>query len=240
MSETSLSRHLESTSEGATGEVIEFRLRRQARELDDAEAVVLANSLRNGELVEDVLVDRIYEGRWREPSEVHWTATQVIQRVVQLLALREGETVLDVGSGVGKFCLVGALASAARFVGVEQRRSLVEVALRAQRRLTVDRVEFLWGNALDLDWSAFTCIYLFNPFEEHLMPAGSRVDNSMPFSEAGYLASIEAARTKLEKLPVGARVVSFWGYGGERPDSFALLHHERHGDGDLEVGRKRG
>jgi SAM-dependent methyltransferase len=220
------------------GKVIELPARRQKATLSDAESVWVSALLQSGYLVRDEEFDRVYDGRWREPSATHWSSTRIIQRVVTLLSLREGEVVLDVGSGVGKFCLVGALITPAQFVGIERRPGLVEAAEHARRRLRAERARFLCDDALNADWSAFDCIYFFNPFEEHLMPPSVRIDDSTELSQSEYVDSVDSAQTKLEALKPGTRVAHFWGYGAEMPASFTLLEREQHGTGVLEVWRK--
>jgi SAM-dependent methyltransferase len=221
------------------GRVVQFPVQGQAAELSTSAAGVVAEALRRGEPVDDEQFDRIYEGRWREPSEVHWTSTDIVRRVVSLLSLSERDVVFDVGSGVGKFCIAGSLLSRARFVGVERRPELVEAARRAQRTLNAENAQFFCGDALRCDWAIYDCVYMFNPFEEHLMSASSRVNNSVFFSEAAYLSCVEETKAKLETLKPGARAVLFWGYGGDMPDSFVLLHRERRGYGDLEVWQRK-
>ena len=146
---------------------------------------------------------------------------------------------LDVGSGVGKFCLTGALGTRARFVGIEQRGHLVEVAGQARSRLRAWRSRFLLGDAFSLDWARFDALYLFNPFEEHLLEH-ARIDEEVEFSGPAYIDAIEEARRRLERLRPGTRVVHYWGYGDEMPEGFELLHREKRGEGELELWRKRG
>jgi SAM-dependent methyltransferase len=207
--------------------------------LTDVDCERISQALALGTRVTDVRFDRVYEGRWREPSEAHWSPIRVAQRAVELLRPKKKEAVLDIGSGAGKFCLIGALTSPAQFVGVERRPALVEAANLAKQKLGAARARFVHGDALKFDWESFDCLYFFNPFGEHLLQATWRIDNSVPFSEADHAASVSEAYQKLSRLRAGARVALYWGYGEAMPDSFQLLRRERHGAGDLEVWRKR-
>ena len=51
----------------------------------------------------------------------HWTPVAVARMAAQYLVSRPGEKILDIGSGVGKFCFVGAASTEGHFTGVEQR-----------------------------------------------------------------------------------------------------------------------
>jgi protein-L-isoaspartate O-methyltransferase len=217
----------------------EFVVQAQAAQLSASEAAALAEALQRGEPVDDAEFDRIYEGHLREASAMHWTSTEVVRRVVKLLSLSEREVVLDVGSGAGKFCLAGSLISPAQFVGMERRPELVAAAKEAQRALGETRATFICGDVLQCDWAEYDCIYMFNPFEEHLMSATSRVNNSVCFSQAEYVSWVEDTRDKFGLLKPGTRVVLFWGYGGNMYEQFRLLHRERHGYGELEVWEKK-
>lgn len=83
-------------------------------------------------------------------APVHFTPVAVPELAAGLLAPAPGSRVLDVGSGVGKFCVVAARAWS---------RSPAPLALR----LGVTNVEFVVGDALAHDWSGFDGFYLFNP-----------------------------------------------------------------------------
>src|SRR5438309_796822 len=73
--------------------------------------------LRDG-VSDDIYFDRIYPEWARKLSRIHWTPIPVVRRAVELLT--EGREldpvrILDVGSGAGKFCLIGAAISYAQF-----------------------------------------------------------------------------------------------------------------------------
>jgi len=138
-----------------------------------------------------------------------------------MLAPRPGTTILDVGSGVGKFCLVAAHERpAARFVGVERRPSLVEIARHLAAETGIANVRFECGDALDLDWTGFDGFYLFNPFGEHLTTADEVLDSSVEHDATAYITSVVAVQDRLATVRPSARVVTYHGFGGPVPDSF--------------------
>src|SRR5690349_9615686 len=77
----------------------------------------------------------------------HWTPLHITQMVVEFLATHPGVKVLDMGSGVGKFCLAGAYYKPyASFFGVEQRKHLVVHAETAKEELGLQNVHFIHSN----------------------------------------------------------------------------------------------
>lgn len=132
-------------------------------------------------------------------------------------------TILDVGSGVGKLCLVGAATTEASWVGAELDPAMVCVAECAARKLRLTHnLRFVSGNAHDLDWSTFDSLYMFNPFAEDpfdstLTDAGRR---------ARFSADIERTKERLARVRAGTRLVTLHGFGGEVPDCFELEHRE--------------
>jgi predicted RNA methylase len=172
--------------------------------------------------ISDAALDEIYPSSIQQLSRTHWTPIEVIRRATSLLVTFEGTRVLDVGSGVGKFCLVGALVSKGRFTGIEQRPHFVELANQLVSRYKIPRVNFIHGNFKALDWTAFHSIYLFNPFQENKTP-DQRLDNAVPLSRELYSDYVSATTEKLEQMPSGTRVVTYHGFGGNFPSSY-----ERH------------
>jgi predicted RNA methylase len=142
--------------------------------------------------------------------------------------------ILDVGAGPGKFCLVGALTTSARFTGIEQRASLVQEARIAAVKLGVERASFIHANLADFDCAPFNGFYFYNPFQEQLeeddpFPIDSALERS-PSLHAAYVASAQAA---LCRARVGTFVVTFHGMGGPLPSMYECLHEERTYGGDL-------
>lgn len=76
--------------------------------------------------------------------------TTTSQALAEALDVKEGETVIDVGSGSGVLSIVAARLGAARVYGVEILKEAVQVARENARLLGVaDRVEFRSGSLFD-------------------------------------------------------------------------------------------
>jgi protein-L-isoaspartate O-methyltransferase len=190
----------------------------------DADAVAsLATAIRDRSEISDVQFDRVFPPAQRFRSHHHWTPIEVAVRACCLLNTQPGESVLDVGSGVGKLCLIGALTTPARWIGVERVGDMVIAATEAAWRLRVThQVDFVVGDAMDVDWSPFDAIYMFNPFAERLViGSGDALTRRHHFT-----GEVERARMQLSGLRSGVRLVTYYGFGGELPEGFELMHCE--------------
>lgn len=189
----------------------------------------MAAQARGGCLSPDEAFDALYPSVERRRSGAHWTPVAVALRATAMLADSPGNTVLDVGSGCGKLCTIGALTTTMRWTGVERDPRMVRSAIRVARELGVaDRTEFLVGDALGLDWTGYGGIYLYNPFAEEVFAAEGRTADE---GQTAYGEAIEAVEAKLAMLPIGARVVTLFGFGGDVPDCFECVERVPiHGD----------
>jgi DTW domain-containing protein YfiP len=143
-------------------------------------------------------------------------------------------TILDVGSGVGKFCMTAAReVETATFVGVEWRAHLVEVATQLAALGGLVNVRFVFANAFDLDWSAFDGFYLYNPFAEHLFGSAFRLDHAIDFDRTNFARYASAVQHRLAKARIGTRIVTYHGFGAPLPAGYDLAAEES-------VGRERG
>jgi hypothetical protein len=177
--------------------------------------------------LDDLEFDGLLPTTWREASEMNYTPVDVARRAADLLVDAPGRWILDVGAGVGKFCLVAAArARGAMFVGIESRRYLVRVANSLARRLDLMNVAFLHGDAAGADWAAFDGFYLFNPFVD--------------LGFAGFRACVRLVRERLATARLGTRVVTYHGFGAPPPAGYALFHQELIGTGPLELWVKTG
>ncbi len=156
-------------------------------------------------------------------AAVHFTPVAVAREAARLLAPAASERVLDVGSGAGKFCITAALAYPdATFVGDERRSGLVAVARSLARRLGARNVEFLHGDALELDWSTYAGFYLFNPFGEHAHASAPPLDGGGGLDPDRFFAASTRTRERLSAVAAGTRVVTYHGLGKPAPRGFEV------------------
>ena len=211
------------------GPFIESEPNREALAESDSDGPFLGSGVLNmicgGYPVADTEFDKFFPMKARDLSAVHWTPVHVARRAAELAVHHPDDRVLDIGSGVGKFCIVGALTTNGHFVGVEQREGLVGTARDFASHFRVPRVQFIHQNMVDLDWRTFDAIYLFNPFSENL-DESIRIDDQCELNSDLYTKYVRSTQAKLTDLNIGTRVVTLNGFGGDFPPSYGLVHEE--------------
>jgi len=200
---------------------------------------MLVRALRENRPVSDREFDMVFPPAIRALSERHWTPASVARRAATLLARSRDSHILDVGSGVGKFCIIGSLSTGARFAGIEQRSHLVDVARGTARWCGAARATFLAGDIRNVNWRGFDGLYLFNPFAEHLFGTAERIDGTVPLTRERYDDDVHFASCELRALTLGTRVALYHSFGTNVPSGFEWIHHERFGSGALDVWEKR-
>lgn len=150
----------------------------------------------------------------------HWTQLSVTRSVTNFLAAESNVRILDIGSGVGKFCLAAAYYNPdAFYYGVEQRRSLVYNAETARQILHLENVSFIHGNFTQLDFRNYDHFYFYNSFYENL--AGTdKIDDSIDYSGELYNYYNHYLFKQLEQKPPGTRLATFHSLEDEIPQSY--------------------
>ena len=202
------------------------------------ELLDIIQDLKGGHLVSDEIFDDIFPPDIKKLSSTHWTPVEVALRATELLEVNPQSKILDVGSGCGKFCLVGALSSKAHFTGIEQRETLTEASINAAKELSLTNTSFINGNMKDLDWTQFDGFYLFNTFFENKLPPGVWIDDKFPHKHAQFNHYVKIVINKLRDAKIGTRVVTYYGFGGDFPPSYTCLQRVSIGTGILELWKK--
>jgi SAM-dependent methyltransferase len=186
-------------------------------------------------LYSDEEFDSVYDSKIRALSEQHWTPVRVASRAAKILTLAGATRILDVGAGVGKFCIVGALVTDAEFVGVERRAHLVDIARGAAARHRAPRVSFVHGNIETFPFEGFDGIYLYNPFFEQISYYAEQIDGATERSPTLHAQFVTATREKLVALASRVAVVTYHGFGGRMPPEYSLVGDEPAGNDRLEL-----
>jgi tRNA A58 N-methylase Trm61 len=173
----------------------------------------------------DKKFNRLYPPHIASLSRPHWTPVAVARAATPFLA-ESGKKVLDVGSGVGKFCLVaGALRKNTSFYGVEQRLNLVHFAKDAQEKLKLDNVHFTHGNVTETDFSNYDHFYFYNAFYEQLSHV-DKIDFDIPFSQQQFDQYTHHLYNELSKLRGGTKLVTYHAQREQIPNSYGLVRRE--------------
>src|SRR5690606_33132656 len=99
--------------------------------------------------------DAVYPLKIRKLSSRHWTPVEMAKRAANFLVNNAETRVLDIGSGVCKFCLVSAAYTQVNFTGVEQRESLVRLSQKIAKRFRIERINFVHANIKNINFKDF-------------------------------------------------------------------------------------
>lgn len=199
----------------------------------------IAVALRRGERVSDAAFDALLSNTARLGSRRFWTPVDVAQRAANWLERAGAERVLDVGSGVGKFCVVAALSTDITFVGVEQRATLVAEAAALAGRLEVSqRASFVHEELAESTTDGYDAAYAFNPFAENLFHCSERYDQDPSLDVHRYARVLRLFERVMARVRVGFRVVTYHGCGARIPDNFDLTRNEYAGTNMLRMWTK--
>jgi hypothetical protein len=143
--------------------------------------------------------------------------------VVEFLVPYGGVKILDIGSGVGKFCLAaGYYKPHASFFGVEQRKDLVSHAEFAKKVLKLQNVHFLHKNLTELDFKQFDHFYFFNSFYENLMDT-DKIDENITCTPQLYRYYNRKLYEKLDEMRPGTRLATYHSLEDHIPTGYQLI-----------------
>jgi len=171
----------------------------------------------------DKQFDQLYPDCIRKLASRHWTPVIVAKKVARYLSADKNARVLDIGSGVGKFCLAaGYYEPNATFFGVEQRESLTNYAKSAKEILCMDNVKFFNDNFTSLDFKSFDHFYFFNSFYENLNGT-DKIDDSIVYSSERFHYYSRFLYRQLEMKPPGTRIATYHSLETEVPNSYHIV-----------------
>lgn len=182
---------------------------------------MILKHLRSGINVTDSDFDTIYTKRIRKASKIHFTSVEVAKIAAQFLAEKPGSRVLDIGSGAGKFCMIGAACTNGHFTGVEQRKSLYHLSKRLSKRFDLSNISFIFSNITEIGFKDFDGIYYFNAFYENIAQSDP-IDRSVKLDMPLYDKYILHVKEQLDEMPAGTRLATYFSYFDEVPDSYEI------------------
>jgi len=164
--------------------------------------------------------NKLYPLSIQELSRRHWTPLAVARKAVHFLAIQNNVRILDIGSGVGKFCLGAAYYKPKAFYyGIEQRKYLIEHAEAAKDRLHLENVSFINGNFTQLDFKNFDHFYFYNSFYENLIGT-NKIDDNIHYSSELYNYYNRYLFQQLDQKKPGTRLATFHSLEDEIPKSY--------------------
>lgn len=184
--------------------------------------------LRSSAEIDDFEFDKILPARYRFVSNIHWTSIQVARTIARRLNLESTQRFVDIGSGVGKLCILLSELTKLEIWGVEQRRHLHEIAETIIKANSITRVNLSHCNMMDIDWREFDIFFFFNPFQEHKLKYDVfAIDQDIHFEEGLFTKCVKFVEGKLLDLPPGKQLITLDGFGGEIPKNWRLVSSEK-------------
>lgn len=208
---------------------------------DDRPARLVAAALRAGRASADDAFDRFLPRELSDVSGQYWTPLPVVRRAAGWLRDAQVRTVVDIGSGAGKFCVAAALLTRCRFIGLEQRAALVASARDLARTFDVDdRVTFVHGNCGATTTPVGDAYYVFNPFGEYTFGSARFDEPGVNFTKETFNADLAAMTEVLSRAPAGTYVITLNGIGGTFPKGYEQIDIGLGAHGTLRFWKKRG
>lgn len=165
--------------------------------------------------------DQIYPENIRKLSDIHWTPIDIARMAVDWLQLDENSRLLDIGSGVGKFCCIAGEMSSAQITGVEKRKNLVAISEKVISKKELNNVRIINSNITQVDFKDFNTFYYYNPFCEQISTKDS-IDNTILYSQNKYRFYEDYVIDQLDKLPIGVKIVTYYSQAFTLSESYAL------------------
>ncbi len=178
--------------------------------------------------MKDEEFDALYPIKIRKLSSTHWTPVDVAKKAVEFLCGSEGKSILDLGSGTGKFCLIAAANVEIKITGVEQRENLVQISRKLAAKFHLQNLNFIHDDLNNLDFSNYDAFYFFNAFEENINLT-DKLDKDNRINLELYHSLVTVIRDKFEGLPIGTRIVTYCGDATEIPADYLLIKSSNKG-----------
>jgi SAM-dependent methyltransferase len=187
----------------------------------------------------DRAFDQFLPASLQPVSEEFWSPLIVARRAAEWFRDAGVGSVVDVGSGAGKFCVAGALCGSCRFIGLEQRPFLVKSARALARLFDVnDRVQFVQGSLGDVPTPPADAYYFFNPFGDYSVGLHPRAEQDRAAVAERYAHDVAAASQLLRDVPAGTCLLALNGFGGSLPPGYTLIRVDWDVPGGLRLWRK--
>ena len=174
-------------------------------------------------LKSDYEFNQLYPPSIQALARKHWTPLLVAKKAAEFLAAEKNVRILDIGSGVGKFCLGAAIHRPyATYVGVEQRKELIDYAEATRQMLKLENVSFIHENFTQVDFTRYDHFYFFNSFYENLIGT-EKIDERIEYSTELFDYYHRYLFKQLEKKPAGTRLATFHSVENEVPDGYLVM-----------------
>jgi SAM-dependent methyltransferase len=183
----------------------------------------ILDCIEKGDLPTDELLDSLLPKELRIHADQHFAGVYAIQLASEFLVKNQTSPhILDIGSGTGKFSLLGALLhKTAQFTGVEYRPSFVQIAKDIAVQFDTPNVHFQCQNILFHSFENYNGFFMFNPFLEHRNTMARMNDfDDEPNQATDYVAHVHK---ELAHRPAGTRLVCLYVNEEQIPKNFKIV-----------------
>ena len=133
------------------------------------ESMIIENLKKQKQSILNGDFELVYSTEIMALSNQHWTPSDVIKETLNFLCIKENSKIIDIGSGVGKFCISGAvLKPKCSFYGVECREKFVDISIKIKDDYRIDNSYFINRDFSAIDFNNFNGVYFFNSFQENI------------------------------------------------------------------------
>ncbi len=171
--------------------------------------------------VKDEEFNVIYPERIQKLAKRHWTPIAVAKIAAQFLVVEPGTKVLDIGSGAGKFCMVGSAYTTGHFTGIEQREYFYQLSNRIKQSYRLQNVNFVHSNITKINFKEYNAFYFFNSFFENI-DSSAVIDDTVQTDINLYALYSRYVREQLNEMPLGTRLVTYWSDLKEVPIGYKI------------------
>ncbi len=173
----------------------------------------------------DAVFDNLFPVHIQKLSAIHWTPLNVAITAARFLTAGGNAKIIDIGAGVGKFCIAGSFFTNGYFTGVEQRKNFVTIGNKVIKQFGLNKAELIHGNFTETDMAPYNGIYFYNSFHENIVHADS-LDEQVDRSSELYNLYTQHLLAQLNKMPIGTRLATYWLSITEIPACYKM--HESH------------
>jgi 16S rRNA A1518/A1519 N6-dimethyltransferase RsmA/KsgA/DIM1 with predicted DNA glycosylase/AP lyase activity len=179
--------------------------------------------------LDEETVNSLLPERVRSKARRFFTPRKIAIQAALWLSGDDHRKILDIGAGVGKFCLYGASHTKSDFVGIEMRSHLVDIAENLLEAFEIKNAKVIHGNITEFNFFEYEAFYLYNPFHENIAPI-LKMDDTILLSKDFYCIYIQYTRAQLALAKKGTKLVTYHGLNNEVPSSYKLVEQFANGD----------
>jgi SAM-dependent methyltransferase len=107
----------------------------------------------------------------RKPGMVFFqkTPARIVFQMAALMKLNCDDVFFDIGSGLGQVAILVNLLGGTKATGIEYEAAYCDYAKECAAQLNLHNVEFINANAVDVNYSAATVLFVYTPFEGNML-----------------------------------------------------------------------